>query len=87
MQRLRHRKCSQRCYKIRTKLKEAQREMKYINGILFFASLAATFTIAAGYAYGFVSETNAIAYGLIAFILCIVFGADVYVCEERETKK
>lgn len=61
--------------------------MKYVNGILFFASLAAAFIIAAGYAYGFINGTNAIAYGMIAFILCIVFGADTCICEEKETQR
>lgn len=61
--------------------------MKYLNGILFFASLAASFIIAAGYAYGFINGTNAISYGLIALILCIAFGADTYICEEREEQR
>ena len=61
--------------------------MKYINGFLLFVSFAATLFFAAGYAYGFVSETNAIAYGLISLVLCIVFGVDTYICEEKETQK
>ena len=60
--------------------------MKYVNAFMFFVSLAAAFFFAAGYAYGFVSETNAIAYGLIALTLSIVFGADAYICEEKENK-
>ena len=61
--------------------------MKHINAFMFFTSLAAAFFFAAGYAYGFVSETSAIAYGLIALVLCIVFGADTYIFEEKEQKK
>lgn len=61
--------------------------MKHINAFMFFASLTAAFFFAAGYAYGFVSEKDAITYGLIALILCIVFGADTCICEEKEAQR
>lgn len=61
--------------------------MKHINAFMFFASLTAAFFFAAGYAYKFINGKDAIAYGLIAFVLCIVFGADTCICEEKEAQR
>ena len=60
--------------------------MKYVNAFMFFVSIAAAMFFAISFSYDIMEAKNTIAYGLIAFIAAIVFGADAFMLEENEQK-
>lgn len=61
--------------------------MKYINAFMFFVSISAAMFFAISFSYDLMEAKNTIAYGLIAFIAAIVFGANAFIFEEQEMNK
>ena len=60
--------------------------MKYVNAFMFFVSIAAAMFFAISFSCELMEIRNSLAYGLIALIAAIVFGADAFMLEENEQK-